>query len=88
MQTIRNRSVRFILSLFINFQFLPFSKEVLSFALCPPSKLYGVGGTVVVAGKAGEAFAVVQPLGARALVAFDVLHRADLGTLATLDASV
>ena len=56
--------------------------------LSPLTKLYGVGGAVVVAGEACEASACVEPLGSRALAAAHVLYRTRLHALAAAYTSV
>ena len=47
------------------------------------SEFDGVVRTVVIAGEAGEAILVVQPLGIFAMTALDIAHRTDIGADAT-----
>lgn len=56
---------------------------ILSFLLGLMSELDGVVRTVVIAGEAGEAILVVQPLGIFAMTALDIAHGTDVGADAT-----
>ena len=56
--------------------------------LRPSAKLDGVGGTMVVAGEAGEAIIVVKPLGLAPLASLNIAYRTDAGTTPALDAAV
>ena len=65
------------------FKYAPLFKIVLSLFLSLLSEFYGVMRAVVIAGEAGEAILVVQPLGIFAVTALDIAHGTDVGADAT-----